>query len=326
MKVKYISYGKHITGGYLHELFFVNALCDGLKSKGSKIEFLEIRFPQLFIGFFAYLKLQIYTFKALKNVNIAVVVSRMAWPVLVKVIFNRQFKSFIVLHHLDWSVPFSFFHHFYIKVFLFLLNTFKTQRIGLIVVSPFWLNEVQKNYNKVSVFLFPNLLNPNDYKIDTTITKSNCIHLGQWSWKNDSSILDLALQLHQKGFTCYFSTNIPDEQCIHAHYSVIYEDRLAYLKRMAAASWTLALTQYKEGWNRVAHESILLGTPVIGYANGGLSDLLKISQSIIVDSTDDALNHICHTSPILAEQTEFKSQYHSNQSEVFLAPIYYFLS
>jgi hypothetical protein len=33
---------------------------------------------------------------------------------------------------------------------------------------------------------------------------------------------------------------------------------------------TVCLIKVNEGWNRLAHESILIGTPVFGYGNGGL--------------------------------------------------------
>jgi hypothetical protein len=36
----------------------------------------------------------------------------------------------------------------------------------------------------------------------------------------------------------------------------------------------------------LAHESILIGTPVLGYGNGGLGELLKKSHSIIVQDID----------------------------------------
>jgi hypothetical protein len=44
---------------------------------------------------------------------------------------------------------------------------------------------------------------------------------------------------------------------------------------MAASEYTLAMPFIKEGWNRIAHESLLLGTQVIGFNQGGLGDLLR---------------------------------------------------
>ncbi|MDI1232945.1 MAG: hypothetical protein PSX81_01545, partial [bacterium] len=47
-----------------------------------------------------------------------------------------------------------------------------------------------------------------------------------------------------------------------------------------------------EGWNRTAHESLLVNTPVIGFKRGGLGDLLKQSNSVIVNSVEEAYNCI----------------------------------
>lgn len=325
MKISYISYGKHITGGHLHELFFAKALCKALEKKSAKIEFSTIRFSQFFIGLFAYFKLQSISFKALHSVHTAVVVSRMSWVVLFKQVLNQQFKSLVVLHHLDWSVPSSKFYKIYLQSFLYVLNRFKIQRIGIIVVSPFWLKELKQNYPHVHVFLFPNLFNSIDYESYRTQIKSNYIHLGQWSWKNDPAITELAKQLNMQGYICYFSSNIPEEQCHQEFYEIICEDHSAYLKRMAAAQWTLALSNYQEGWNRTAHESILVGTPVIGYANGGLSDLLQLSHSKIVKSPNEAFRLICQNVHDDSSKATFIEQFHTNKCSQYLQPILQFL-
>ncbi len=313
------------TGGYLHELFFAKALCKALEKKQVKIEFSTIRFPQYFIGLLAYFKLQSLSFKALHSAQTALVVSRMAWVVLFKQVLKQHFKSLVVLHHLDWSVPSSKFYKIYLQSFLYVLNRFKIQGIGIIVVSPFWLKELQQNYPHLRVFLFPNLFNPIDYETYITKTKSNYIHLGQWSWKNDSAITELAKQLYMQGYTCYFSSNNPEEQCHHEFYDVICEDHSAYLKRMASAQWTLALSSYKEGWNRTAHESILVGTPVIGYANGGLSDLLQLSHSKIVKSPNEAFSLICQNAPHISNCSSLIEQFHTNKCSQYLQPILQFL-
>ncbi len=43
---------------------------------------------------------------------------------------------------------------------------------------------------------------------------------------------------------------------------------------------TLLFTNFTEGWSRIAHESILCGTPVIGNGSGGMKELLELSNQI----------------------------------------------
>lgn len=48
-----------------------------------------------------------------------------------------------------------------------------------------------------------------------------------------------------------------------------------YLCLMKAAGLVVTYSQFKEGWNRVAHEAMLLKTPVIGSGSGGMGELLS---------------------------------------------------
>lgn len=48
-----------------------------------------------------------------------------------------------------------------------------------------------------------------------------------------------------------------------------------YLMLLQASSVVVLMSQIKEGWNRVAHEAILCGTPVIGSGSGGMQELLE---------------------------------------------------
>ncbi len=105
-------------------------------------------------------------------------------------------------------------------------------------------------------------------------------------------IFELAEQLFKRGYNCYFSTNNPNEAGSFYTYEIIAENRESYLKRMAESAYTIAFTSINEGWNRLAHESILLGTNVIGFNKGGLGDLLIESNFFIVENGDQALEII----------------------------------
>jgi len=123
--------------------------------------------------------------------------------------------------------------------------------------------------------------------------KKKQIHLGQWSFKNHPDVFEVAKQLTAKGYYCYFSTNFKDFAAKNSNYEVVYFEQFEdYLTQMAASEFTLALTAINEGWNRVAHESILVGTPVIAYAKAGLLDLVNESNSYAAISIADVLKTI----------------------------------
>jgi glycosyltransferase involved in cell wall biosynthesis len=64
-------------------------------------------------------------------------------------------------------------------------------------------------------------------------------------------------------------------------------DRKDYLALLKISSAVITFSQFKEGWNRVAHEAMMMGVPVIGSGLGGMGELLSGGGQKIV--TDPAL-------------------------------------
>jgi len=54
-----------------------------------------------------------------------------------------------------------------------------------------------------------------------------------------------------------------------------------YIMLLQLSSLSVLMSQIKEGWNRVAHESLLCRTPVIGTGYGGMGELLEGSNQTI---------------------------------------------
>ena len=74
---------------------------------------------------------------------------------------------------------------------------------------------------------------------------------------------------------------------------------------MAESEYTLALTRVNEGWNRIAHESLLVNTPVIGYVRGGLGNLLYGSGAITVHNAGEAFDAIVKKEKISSRNEYF---------------------
>jgi RNA-binding protein YlmH len=93
-----------------------------------------------------------------------------------------------------------------------------------------------------------------------------------------------------------------------------------YLLEMASSEYTLAYIAINEGWNRVAHESILVGTQVIGVNKGGLGNLIAESGSLTAATVDDFM------AIILAQQTQkvtpsFVQKYDLRSAQKWVQPL-----
>ncbi|MDX1420583.1 MAG: glycosyltransferase family 4 protein [Rubricoccaceae bacterium] len=55
-----------------------------------------------------------------------------------------------------------------------------------------------------------------------------------------------------------------------------------YLRLLAACDVVVCMSRLLEGWNRVAHEAMLCGTPVIGSGAGGMRELLEGGGQVVL--------------------------------------------
>ena len=289
--IKYISYGKYETGGYKHELFFAEQLQQFLNQKGEHISLEIDRKNRFYTNLFAYLKLFLLGLTAHANYNI--VVARVALFAVLRNAFNQN-KVYIVLHYFDKNDGKSFWLNLYYDALFFVLKNTKNDNISIVTVAPFWVKYFkEKIKHNINVFHFPNFFDGEFYSDFIAVNKKKQIHLGQWSFKNHADVFEIAKQLTEQGYYCYFSTNFKDFASKTSTYEVVYFDKFEnYLSQMALSEFTLAITGINEGWNRVAHESILVGTPVIAYAKAGLLNLVNESKSIAANNMEEVLQAI----------------------------------
>jgi hypothetical protein len=290
--INYISFGKYETGGYKHELFFAEQLCKYLNKENGNVKLNIIRKNRFYSTPFQYLKL--FLLGLIANGNYNIVVARVALFAMLRNAFTQN-KVYIVLHNFDKNDGKSFWLNWYYNFLFWVLKNTTNKNVSIVTVAPFWVNYFNEKINKnIPVHLFPNFFDSAYYeKFLQNYSKQKQIHLGQWSFKNHIDVFEVAKQLTAKGYYCYFSTNFKDFATKNSNYEVVYFERFeAYLTQMAASEFTLALTAINEGWNRVAHESILVGTPVIAYAKAGLLDLVNESKSISANNINEVLQAI----------------------------------
>jgi glycosyltransferase involved in cell wall biosynthesis len=319
MRIHYISYGTSETGGYRHEKTMFDALRLYL-AQSATIKARDYRKNKLFTSIAAYVELLSWAFFR-SSADINIVTARTAIPAMIRNAFNKK-EVWIVLHNYDPEDGKSTLLASYYKRLFSKLQKCRHHRFKVIAVSPFWVRYFTENVGLPNVYHFPNLLNAEFYLDFRHTHKESMVHLGQFSSKNDPNILRLANQLSADGYTCFFSTLNPAQARPHnGSFDIrFFDDFTDYLDTMSRCCCTLALTRINEGWNRVAHESILVGTPVIGYAKGGLGDLLKASNSISVKNTDEAYVCIREALWVLPDDT-FTDAYDISRAPHYLQPI-----
>lgn len=315
MRIKYLSFGKFKTGGYRHETLFYESLVRYFHRKG-EVEAEKIRWERFFQNPLAYLRLLFWGYRK-ADADITIVPSRLAIPAMIRN-RNNQKEVWIVLHNFDPNDGKTNWMKWYYKSLFKRLQTVKHKRFKLIAVSPFWEQYFRTNFGINNVQVFPNLFDLNYYKEFATGKKNPWIHLGQLSSKNDPEIFKLAEELVKDGYYCFFSTLDRHEVRQNGNFEIIrFETFGEYLDQMARCICTLALTEVNEGWNRIAHESLLVGTPVIGYDKGGLGDLLKESNSIIVKNIEEAYTCIRESLWVMPDE-KFYRKYSIESGEKYI--------
>lgn len=281
MEIRYLTHGKYETGGYRHGLFFAQQLHK--KYEGSTLTVL--RYQKIFRKL-NHFNLQYWGFKNSKAAS-QVVSVRLALVSILRNLFTTR-RVFVIMHNYDetdgkgWML-----RSYYFLLFQF-LRLSANRRFRVVTDSPFFKDQFS-NHIKLPIILFPNFFDTQKLLSYRKEQKERKIHLGQWSEKNSTQIFELAKRLSELSFECYFSTLNNNQQNTSKNYQIKYFDSYeSYLEEMSKCLYTYALPSVNEGWNRVAHESILVGTTVIGFEKGGLGYLLKEASMIIVNDAEAA--------------------------------------
>lgn len=305
--LRYLSHGKKVTGGYLHELFLFEEIARAMQLDPHR--FIELRQWRMFESPSQYLQLFQWAFKNGKA-PLVVTVSRLAIPVLLRNILNRN-QVLVVWHYHHSNDGHQSILHAWYRFTFWLIRILPEHKVKLVAVAPYWVSYFKQKVGNDKVVHYPNFIDP----ISLNEPKDQQrIHLGQWSGKNSSDLFWLASELHARGRQCYFSTNLAQEAAKHESYEVIYfKNHVDYLKEMAGSAYTLAMPDFPEGWNRVAHESLLCGTQVIGYALGGLGDLLHGANAYIVNNREEALKTVLECGSKTIQQAFLINHYPDQQ-------------
>ena len=321
LHIRLLRHGIVLTGGAIFEEFFIDAIENELihNSRGVKKD--KVVFARLFHGIQNVVLMAKGFYYCNADVNI--VTARLALSSLLRNLFSNR-KTVVVLYNFDTNDAKSFYLKIYYRL-LFGILSLHLKTTCIICQSPYFLHFFRDQFNKTPVYKVPNLFQTERYK-KRVYRNPKKILLGQYSLKNDAAVYKLAKQLSGSGYYCYFLTLNSSLSGKHADYEVKSVSFEEYLDEMATSYCSIAFSKVKEGWNRMAHESILVGTPVIGYNSGGLGDMLRESDSYIVASADEAFDLIVNQKVEYRTSPAFIERYDIINAPKYLEPVIKFIS
>lgn len=241
------------------------------------------------------------------------------------VVFGRRKKgqrSIAMIHHIDpVSRVKSGFHRYYFNRLLKELQ--KVDKV--VAVSVYWKKFLEREgCENVDV-----IYNSFDLSLYRNFPKSNPDFLNKHNLPNDKKIIYIGNAMREKGvYEVYDALKDSGYHLVMSgaknraadlpvHYLRL--DKNDYLQLLAVSSVVMAMSKMEEGWNRIAHESLLLKTPVIGSGSGGMAELLdKSGQLRLTDLSDmkEAVHRvITNGSDLAAKGFEYVRQFDLNYFE-----------
>lgn len=196
--------------------------------------------------------------------------------------FNKKRKHVIILHHLDISnfQPKWFFHYFEKSFF----KRIKFADI-VITVSDHWRQRLIDAGCKNVITIY------NSFDLAQFEFKDQDLELFRKSlgFSPDKPLIYLGNARPEKGFQevadILHGINaelvVTGKGEIKGNLRLLFLPYNDYLKLLKISSLVITMSRFSEGWNRVAHEAMLCGTPVIGSGRGGMKELLERGRQLI---------------------------------------------
>ena len=202
--------------------------------------------------------------------------------------------SIVIVHHLDWSMS-------RYRAVLELLTERLVKRLALarrvVVVSDFWaeylagagVRDVDTIYNAFEVDSYG--ASAHDiaaFRADYGFGDRPIVYLGKLGkgkgWRRALSAL--------KGLQATLLGTGAPQRTENGHVCRMTFPARDYRIMLAASSVVVAMSEFDEGWCRVAHEGILSRTPVVGSGRGGMRELLVGGGQVVCGDFRNLRSHV----------------------------------
>ncbi len=282
MTIGWIEVHLKRQGGVIYN----NQAREQLAQGGIQVELVDVS-AKVF-SWFRYLKIPEALFRLVFLRGAKDVWMRDFFSTLTMPLEKKQGKNAVLIHHIDtrYLPGLRFFTRpmMFAAEKLFYRNLWRADAI--VVVSEYWKRHfIERGYSNVHViyngFDLPqfNILNQEvvQFKRKYGLDKKPIVYLGNCQKVKGVEEAYEAL----KGMDIHMVTSGTKEISLPArNFDLSYHEYLVLLK---TSDIVLAMSKMQEGWNRTAHEAMLLGTPVIGSGLGGMRELLEGGNQIICE-------------------------------------------
>jgi glycosyltransferase involved in cell wall biosynthesis len=227
-------------------------------------------------------------------------------------------KSASVINHGKINkkdISIGILHHIYLKekkktlwgkLSLFVLHKKLRSLDYVVCVSEYWHNYLEnigcKNVKKIYNSFDMNEFVFGDDEIQRFLMNHNIpsdkpiIYMGLA--KPQKGILEVYNALKHEDYTLVMTGPFNPEVDIPV--KRLFLDRHDYLCLLKTSTAVVSMPIIEEGWSRVAHESMLCGTPVIGSGTGGMKELLDGGRQMICND----FHNLSAVTKVVIEQRE----------------------
>lgn len=194
-------------------------------------------------------------------------------------------NAIYLVFHVDWYA--SGFFSKLIQIWTWTVFRFFTPKDQpVVVISKYWKDFLKKkgftNIHLIYCAFDSQNYNINDDEVESFLQSNNLenkkiVYIGNPQFKKGADIAYEALKGTDVELVC---SGEGDLDIPVRRLKLNFKDYLCLLK---ASTVVVTLSRFKEGWNRVAHEALLVGTAVIGSGRGGMGELLESTGQKIID-------------------------------------------
>ncbi len=262
------------SGGAIYEQYVTEVLKKSHYNV-EEVTLIEKKSASKIEKFFTVLQKLKYFSTQIKNSH-AVVIRNLATLFFLK----KSDKEIVIFHHYD-PQSYPFLIQWFQKMIYFNFKRNKNKIDKVVVVSQYWKNFLEEEgfkrdqmsviYNAFDRKLYKQKAQNeiNTFKKKYGLTSKPIVYIGNpQTIKGTSKVYallkDLDVHLVTSGKV---HISLP---CLNLTLS--FDE---YILLLQSSSLVVLMSQFKEGWNRVAHEAMLCKTAVIGSGKGGMKELLQ---------------------------------------------------
>ena len=274
-KVLVVDFGSANHGGAAYQSLLIESLAGHFDVRRHGLEFAQGRILKIFSAPLGIARLTAAFARARRYSLLIDTEVSILWPL------GRHTPNIVVLHHMGNSNNWV-----YTRLEPFLIERLR-RADAVVVPAEYWRRYFQDRGFR-NVHTIPNAFRIEEFQFEPDeiesfkrkyrLTRRPIVYLGDYR-KSKGGPEAAEVLKHLDVHLVASGTNEAEDGLVRCSYL----ERREYLRLLRASSIVVTMSQFAEGWCRVAHEAMLCGTPVLGSGKGGMRELLEPGRQIICE-------------------------------------------